>query len=177
WQAEYPAAGNMSVSVNVSGRQFRQSDLIDQIRRILTAADLDPKCLKLEVTETAIMHDPKTAAEMLAELGAEGISLQIDDFGTGYSSLAYLHRFPMHALKIDRSFVNLIGENGENTAISSSVVAMAHNLGMQVIAEGIETPVQLRILKELACDYGQGFFFNKPLSVPDAERLIASQTA
>jgi len=177
WQTEYPAARNMSVSVNVSGRQFRQSDLIDQIKGILSATDLDPKCLKLEVTETAIMHDPKTAADMLAELGAEGIGLQIDDFGTGYSSLAYLHRFPMHALKIDRSFVNLIGENGENTAISSSVVAMAHNLGMQVIAEGIETPVQLRILKELACDYGQGFFFNKPLSVPDAERLIASQTA
>lgn len=176
WQDTHAGGKGMTVSVNVSGKQFRQTDLIDQIKRTLTDTSLEASCLKLEITETAIMDDPKAAADMLGELRDAGISLQIDDFGTGYSSLGYLHKFPMSALKIDRSFVNLIGPAGENAEISSTIVAMAHNLGMQVIAEGIETPNHLRFLKEMKCDYGQGYFFHRPLEESAAEKLIADQS-
>lgn len=174
WQKDHPHGLGKTVSVNVSGRQFRQPDLIREIKGILSDTGLSPGSLKLEVTETAIMDNPQAAAEMLSELRSAGISLQIDDFGTGYSSLGYLHKFPMQALKIDRSFVNLIGERGEDSEIASTIVAMAHNLKMQVIAEGIETGFQLRHLKEMRCDFGQGYFFHRPLAEDAAEKLVAS---
>lgn len=174
WQNAYPQGRAMTVSVNVSGRQFRQPDLIREIKAILADTGLSPGSLKLEVTETAIMDDPLAAAAMLSELRAEGICLQIDDFGTGYSSLGYLHKFPMQALKIDRSFVNLIGERGEDSEIASTIVSMAHNLKMQVIAEGIETEPQLRHLRGMRCDFGQGYFFHRPLEEAAAENLIAA---
>jgi EAL domain-containing protein (putative c-di-GMP-specific phosphodiesterase class I) len=173
WQLGFPHRQDLTISVNVSGKQFRQPDLIRQIDQILSASGLDPKCLKLEVTETAIMDDPDAAAKMLLELREIGISLQIDDFGTGFSSLGYLHKFPMQALKIDRSFVNMIGQQGENAEISSTIIAMAHNLGMQVIAEGIETPMHLHFLKEMGCEFGQGFYFSKPVDELSAEKMIA----
>jgi diguanylate cyclase (GGDEF)-like protein/PAS domain S-box-containing protein len=172
WQRGIPGRENLTISVNVSGKQFRQPDLIAQIDRILNATGLDPKCLKLEITETAIMDDPGAAAKMLMELRQIGISLQIDDFGTGFSSLGYLHKFPMQALKIDRSFVNMIGQQGENAEISSTITTMAHNLGMQVIAEGIETPMHLHFLKQMGCEFGQGFYFSKPVDEEKAEKLL-----
>lgn len=172
WQRGNPARQNLTISVNVSGKQFRQPDLILQIENILHATGLDPKYLKLEVTETAIMDDPDAAAKMLLELRQIGISLQIDDFGTGFSSLGYLHKFPMQALKIDRSFVNMIGQQGENAEISSTIIAMAHNLGMQVIAEGIETPMHLQVLKGMGCEFGQGFYFSRPVDGDKAEKLL-----
>jgi diguanylate cyclase (GGDEF)-like protein/PAS domain S-box-containing protein len=173
WQRGFPERKDLTISVNVSGKQFRQPDLIRQIERILRMTGLDPKCLKLEITETAIMDDPGAAAKMLMELREIGISLQIDDFGTGFSSLGYLHKFPMQALKIDRSFVNMIGQQGENAEISSTITTMAHNLGMQVIAEGIETPMHLHFLKEMGCEFGQGFYFSKPVDEVMAEKLIS----
>ncbi|MDB5051252.1 MAG: hypothetical protein JWO30_4323 [Fibrobacteres bacterium] len=173
WQRGFPQRQDLTISVNVSGKQFKQQDLIRQIDQILSASGLDPKCLKLEVTETAIMDDPNAAAKMLLELREIGISLQIDDFGTGFSSLGYLHKFPMQALKIDRSFVNMIGQEGENAEISSTIITMAHNLGMQVIAEGIETPMHLHFLKEMGCEFGQGFYFSKPVDEVSAEKMIS----
>jgi diguanylate cyclase (GGDEF)-like protein/PAS domain S-box-containing protein len=172
WQRGFPERQDLTISVNVSGKQFRQPDLIRQIEGILSSTGLDPKCLKLEVTETAIMDDPDAAAKMLLELREIGISLQIDDFGTGFSSLGYLHKFPMQALKIDRSFVNMIGQKGENAEISSTITTMAHNLGMQVIAEGIETPMHLHYLKQMGCEFGQGFLFSKPVAEEEAEKLL-----
>jgi diguanylate cyclase (GGDEF)-like protein len=174
WCTEHPHGERISMSVNISGKQFRQPNLIDQIRSILAQAGIRPGSLKLEITETAIMDDPKVAAEMLKELTSAGISLQIDDSGTGYSSLSYLHRFPIQALKIDRSFVQPIGENGENAQIASTIVSMARNLGMQVIAEGIETESQNRALREMGCHFGQGFYFSRPLDEPAADALVAS---
>jgi diguanylate cyclase (GGDEF)-like protein/PAS domain S-box-containing protein len=172
WQRGFPERKDLTISVNVSGKQFRQPDLIRQIETILHATCLDPKCLKLEVTETAIMDNPDAAAKMLQELRQIGIGLQIDDFGTGFSSLGYLHKFPMQALKIDRSFVNMIGRQGENAEISSTIIAMAHNLGMQVIAEGIETPMHLQVLKRIGCEFGQGFYFSRPVDGEAAEKLL-----
>jgi EAL domain-containing protein (putative c-di-GMP-specific phosphodiesterase class I) len=172
WQRGFPQRRDLTISVNVSGKQFRQSDLIRQIERALSQTGLDPKCLKLEITETAIMDDPDAAAKMLLELRKIGISLQIDDFGTGFSSLGYLHKFPMQALKIDRSFVNMIGQQGENAEISSTITTMAHNLGMQVIAEGIETPAHLQCLREMGCEFGQGFYFSRPVDEEKAEKLL-----
>jgi diguanylate cyclase (GGDEF)-like protein/PAS domain S-box-containing protein len=173
WREAHPRDPELTISVNVSGRQFRQPDLIGQIRDILARMRLDPNRLKLEITETAIMDDPKAAARMLAEMRESGIQLQIDDFGTGYSSLAYLHRFPVQALKIDRSFVGMIGPAGENAQIAATVTALAHNLGMQVIAEGIETPDHLRRLREMGCEYGQGYHFSRPVDADAAGKLIA----
>ncbi|HKP97328.1 MAG TPA: EAL domain-containing protein [Fibrobacteria bacterium] len=174
WQRGRAGRRDLTISVNVSGKQFRQPDLIRQIEHVLASTGLDPECLKLEITETAIMDDPDAAAQTLLALRDKGISLQIDDFGTGFSSLGYLHKFPMQALKIDRSFVNMIGQQGENAEISSTIIAMAHNLGMQVIAEGIETPMHLRCLKEMGCEFGQGFLFSRPVDETSAEKLIAA---
>ncbi len=175
WQDSHPGREDLTVSVNVSGKQFRQPDLFRQIVTVLEETGLNPKCLKLEITETAIMEDPEAAARLLIELRNAGIGLQIDDFGTGYSSLGYLHRFPTQALKIDQSFVSKIGRQGENAEIAATIISIAHHLGMQVIAEGIEAPYHLRALKNIGCEYGQGFLFSRPVETDQAEKLIAAQ--
>jgi diguanylate cyclase (GGDEF)-like protein/PAS domain S-box-containing protein len=172
WQKRYPSDPPLSISVNLSGRQFAQPNLIEQVRHILEDTKLDPRSLKLEITESVVMDNIDTATEMLRQLRALGVQLSIDDFGTGYSSLSYLHRFPIDTLKIDRSFVSQMVDNNENIEIVRTIVMLAQNLGMDVVAEGVETKEQLALLRKLGCENGQGYFFSRPVSVGGAEKII-----
>src|SRR5205085_3615734 len=143
-------------------------NLIDQIKETLNATQLDPCCLQLEITESVVMENAETAATMLKQLRALGLKLSIDDFGTGYSSLSYLHRFPVSTLKIDRSFIGRMGAGDENSEIVRTIITLANNLGMQVVAEGVETEAQLAQLRELKCAYGQGYLFSRPVEMAQA---------
>ena len=174
WQTQHPERPPLSVSVNLSSKQFTQPDLIAQIQQALEETGLAPSSLKLEITESVVMENIEKAAEMLRELRALGVELSIDDFGTGYSSLSYLHRFPIDTLKIDRSFVTRMAENNENMEIVRTIVMLAHNLKMNVVAEGVETEQQLMQLMALGCGYAQGFYFSKPLDAKIATRLLAA---
>jgi diguanylate cyclase (GGDEF)-like protein/PAS domain S-box-containing protein len=171
WQQKFPAEKPLYMTVNLSARQFTQPDLIDQIRDILTETGVDPAYLKLEITESMVMDDFESAAAMLFQLRALGVRLSIDDFGTGYSSLTYLHRFPIDTLKIDRTFVACMDK--ENMEIVRTILMLAENLGMDAVAEGVETQEQLNLLRSLNCQNGQGFFFSKPLDVAGAEAIIS----
>ncbi len=173
WQIEHPAYTDLKISVNLSGKQLLESDLIEQIDLILQETGLASKHLKLEVTESILMENLDEATKMLLALRERDIQLSIDDFGTGYSSLSYLHRFPVNTLKIDRSFINEMQNNG-NSAIVKVIVTLAHMLNMDVIAEGIETSSQLKELKSLNCEQGQGYLFAKPLNSKEAEALLVS---
>ncbi|WP_434421326.1 putative bifunctional diguanylate cyclase/phosphodiesterase [Nannocystis pusilla] len=170
WHAKYPHREALSISVNLSGKQFAQPALI---AKALHESMLVPSSLKLEITESVIMEDPKTASELIEQLRLEQVHSYVDDFGTGYSSLSYLHRFPMSALKIDRSFISNIGPDGENAEIVRTIVTLAHNLGMSVIAEGVETRAQLDLLAEMGCEFGQGYYFSRPVNRGVAESMIS----
>ncbi|WP_144144445.1 EAL domain-containing protein [Paraburkholderia sp. BCC1884] len=170
WQDEgLPPA---RVSVNLSARVFQQRDIAKLVMQVLAETGLEPQYLELELTESTIMRNAEEAVSMLNELHALGIGLAIDDFGTGYSSLSYLKRFPVDRLKIDRSFVSDIGVSGDDETITSAIIALAHSLKLQVIAEGVETSAQLDFLKERACDEMQGFYFAKPLTTEAISELL-----
>lgn len=173
WQERFRSVHNLTMSVNLSGRQLSQTNLLSQIDEILECTGIEPSCLKLEITESVLMDNAATSISILEELRSRNIGLCIDDFGTGYSSLSYLHRFPINTLKIDRSFVNEMGGDDENSEIVRAIVMLAHNLGMYVVAEGVETEKHLVQLWALQCEYGQGYFFSKPVSAADAELLMA----
>ncbi len=173
WQDQF-GGRVLTLSANLSSKQFLQHDLIERIQNALEISDLAHICLKLEITEGVLMNDPEAAAALLTELRALGIRLSIDDFGTGYSSLSYLHRFPLDTLKIDQSFVKRMQEDGQGGEIVTTIVQLAGNLKMDVIAEGIETDFQLAGLREMGCDYGQGYFFSRPLTADKASELLAS---
>lgn len=158
--------------MNLSGKQFSQPDLIQQIDEILQETGLDPRSLSLEITESMIMENDEAATTMLLQFRDLGVELSIDDFGTGYSSLGRLYRFPINVLKIDRSFVSGIGINQGNLEIIEAIVTLAHELGMEVTAEGVETAEQLAQLRKLKCEYGQGYLFSQPLNSKAAEALI-----
>ena len=175
WHQKFPANPPLTVSVNLSNQQFKQPDLIHRIREILQETQLDPRTLKLEITEGVIMDNAESAVAILAELKKLQIQLYIDDFGTGYSSLSRLHTFPTDALKIDRAFVSRMTEDKGNEAIVQTILILASHLDMDVIAEGIETIDQLNLLRALQCEYGQGFFFSKPVDSIAATLLIESQ--
>lgn len=171
WLTQYPVLDprfKVVISVNLSSRQFTQPDLVEQIVAILKETQLEARYLKLEITESVIMSNPETTAKMLNRLKDEGIQVSIDDFGTGYSSLSYLYRLPIDTLKIDRSFVNSIDVDGEKLELVRTIVSLAWNLGMDVIAEGVETAMQLAQLKALRCESAQGYYFSKPLKAEDA---------
>jgi diguanylate cyclase (GGDEF)-like protein/PAS domain S-box-containing protein len=175
WHRRFPAREDLSVSVNLSSKQFAQPDLIDRIDQILAESGLPGERLTIEITESVLMENSVSAATMLDELRARGIKLCIDDFGTGYSSLSYLHSFPLDRLKLDHTFVSRIAVNPRNLEIVRAVVHLAHNLGMQVIAEGVEDAEQLDRLAELGCDYGQGFLFCRPAAAEDLEEILAGE--
>jgi diguanylate cyclase (GGDEF)-like protein/PAS domain S-box-containing protein len=174
WQQTYPASPPLFVSVNLSVKQFNQPGLVDNIANLLQEFQLQPRCLKLEITESVFSDNMDAAVGLLTQLRELGVQLSIDDFGTGYSSLSYLQRFPIDTLKIDRSFVTQMMENEENVAIVRTIVALAQNLGMDVVAEGVETEDQLRLLKKLECENGQGYLFSTPLGGRQLEAFIAS---
>ncbi len=173
WQVQLPADPQLTVSVNLSARQCSQADLVQKIAGALQSTGLAASNLKLELTESMIVEDAESTSAMLSELRALGVQVQIDDFGTGYSSLGYLQRLPIDTLKIDRTFVNRIGNNGSGAEIVQTILALAHDLGMKVVAEGIETDEQLTKLKTLNCEYGQGYLFTKPVDGPAAKALLA----
>ena len=170
WQWQSSANRNIFMSVNLSSKQVAQRDLVSSIREILEETNVEAKHLKLEITESAVMENPDMAARLLKRLKAMGVQLSIDDFGTGYSSLGYLHRFPVNTLKIDRSFVGRIGEAAENIEIVRTIISLAENMGMEVVAEGVETLSQLNQLRKLKCQYGQGYLFSRPV---EAEAVTA----
>ena len=162
----------LSMSVNLSARQFSQLDLIEQIQGVLEETGLPPARLKLEITESVIMENPEIAVAMLHRMRELGTRLVIDDFGTGYSSLSYLLRFPADTLKIDRSFVAALGKGGKNEDIVGAIVSLAKSLEMDVVAEGVENQEQSAILKALGCGYAQGFYFSEPLDADAARKLL-----
>jgi EAL domain-containing protein (putative c-di-GMP-specific phosphodiesterase class I) len=175
WRQELVEAAALTVSVNLSARQFSQGDVLALTDEALSLSGLPASALRLELTESAIMEDAREAARKLHQLRELGVGLDIDDFGTGYSSLSYLRRFPIHALKIDRSFVDGLGHDEEDLAIVRTIVTLAGNLGVDTIAEGIEGPPQLDQLRSLGCPLGQGYHFARPLwpdQIPKALRSV-----
>ncbi|MBP6002848.1 MAG: bifunctional diguanylate cyclase/phosphodiesterase [Pyrinomonadaceae bacterium] len=172
WQSRNPNGVPLSVAVNLSGKHFGHPNLVDQINAVLYETGISPKSLKLELTESAIMENAETAILMLKEIKKTGVQISIDDFGTGYSSLSYLHKFPIDLLKVDRSFVSAMEENTENGEIVKTVIALAKALKLSVVAEGIESIHQFHQLRNLNCEYGQGYLFSKPLPVAEIEKLL-----
>jgi len=162
----------IKVAVNLSVRQFRQKGLVKSIATILNDVGLDPRNLELEVTESMVMHSADEVIRTLWELEHLGVQLSVDDFGTGYSSLSYLKRFPVHRLKIDRTFVRDIGSDPDDTAIVQSIIALGHALKMKVVAEGVETEEQRAFLIASDCDEAQGFHFARPMPFEDILALL-----
>jgi diguanylate cyclase (GGDEF)-like protein len=178
WQHAGQLSGDARISVNVSGRQLSDQAFPQHVRAAVVEAGLPGDALRLEVTESSLMQDCERTRSIIAEVCATGAGLHLDDFGTGYSSLTALRQFPVDALKIDRSFVSsLDAGDGGSEAIVRSTVALGHSLGLRVIAEGVETPEQLDRLRELKCDYGQGFLFSKPISAEQIDELLAGWSA
>jgi diguanylate cyclase (GGDEF)-like protein/PAS domain S-box-containing protein len=172
WRDDIGFTSPFALHVNLPGRQFSQADLVGQIRATLDEAHLEPGDLRLEITESVVMERPENARTMLVQLRELGVRLSIDDFGTGYSSLAYLQQFPIDTLKIDRSFVSGIGAQGENSQIARTIIDIGHNLGMVVVAEGVETLDQLAQLRKLRCESAQGYLFSKPVDVDSTRALL-----
>ena len=187
WRDAYPdIASGLRVSVNVSGRQFAKPGLIDHVESALADCGLPAACLTLEITESVMMTNADQAAATLTALHQRGITIAVDDFGVGYSSLSQLHRFPIDALKIDRSFTARLGDDKpapeptperrhSDAEIVRTIITLAHDLGLTVTAEGIENALQLHRLKALHCEFGQGYLFAKPLAPEEIERLLADK--
>jgi len=176
WQEQFPSDPPLTISINVSNKQISQPDFIRQIKHILELTALNPQSLKLEITESFLMEDKKIET-VLSQLKEMDIQIHIDDFGTGYSSLSYIQQFPVSALKIDRSFINKMGLEGEDSEIVKAIVNLAHNLKMDVIAEGVEKEEHLSILKALKCKYVQGYFFSQPLNSQEANNLLLAASS
>jgi EAL domain-containing protein (putative c-di-GMP-specific phosphodiesterase class I) len=174
WRTEGVVGPEVTVSVNVSIRQITDAGLVAQVRTALSEAGLPAANLVLEITESTLIQNPQLVRTVLQQLIHLGVAVQLDDFGTGYSSLTVLHDFPGDTLKIDRTFVDTMTDRPESQAIIRSIVGLAHNLGLRVIAEGIEHADQLRALLELGCEYGQGYHFARPLPTQEIEALLAS---
>jgi EAL domain-containing protein (putative c-di-GMP-specific phosphodiesterase class I) len=168
----------LAVSVNLSARTLHDTELPDTVAAVLRAHDLAPSRLTLEITETGLMSDPARSLQVVSRLAELGVNIAIDDFGTGYSSLAYLKNLPVNVLKIDRSFVRGLAreENHKDIAIVRSIIAMAHLLRLQVVAEGIETPEELALLHGLGCDMAQGYHVSRPLAATDLQRWVQTST-
>jgi EAL domain-containing protein (putative c-di-GMP-specific phosphodiesterase class I) len=175
WQMRYPEFNAMSLSVNLSCKQFLQSDLATRVDEVMKQTHVDESTisLNLEITETVVMQNASCSTDIFRDLKALGIKLAVDDFGTGYSSLAYLQSFPVDMLKIDKQFVSRIDSNKDSYAIVKTVVDLSSNLGLAVVAEGVETQEQFRLLSEMGCQYAQGYYFSRPVPAEDAEALLA----
>jgi EAL domain-containing protein (putative c-di-GMP-specific phosphodiesterase class I) len=160
------------VSVNLSGSLLQQGNVVEMIREILEETGISPASLKIELTESVFLETSPSVNQQLQNIYDLGIQLQIDDFGTGYSSLAYLQRFPIKAIKIDRSFISKIDAEYSGTEIVQAIIILARDLGLETIAEGIETISQLHWLKEAGCDYGQGYLLYRPMDAESTEKLL-----
>jgi diguanylate cyclase (GGDEF)-like protein len=174
WRHEFPECGDLTINVNLSARQCLQDDLVPSLARVLEETGLPPARLKLEITEGVVLESSESVVAVLGAIRGLGVQLGLDDFGTGYSALSYLRHFPFQTLKIDRAFVEGLQADGSSEIIKA-IVALAGGLAMDVTAEGIETAEQVRDLRDLACQYGQGYFFFKPLSKEDARAVLQSR--
>ncbi len=172
WHNSPDANKSLTMSVNISPKQLAHPDFLDKIDKILGNTGVESTSVNLEITESSLMENPAAAVEIFLELRKRGIHLSIDDFGTGYSSLSHLSRFPLTTLKIDRSFVKQMGESGANSSLIWTIVTLAHNLGLDVVAEGVETALQLELLKKLRCEKVQGYFFSTPIAAEAATALL-----
>ncbi len=173
WQQQFPSLEPLSMSVNLSGKHFESPGLVAFFDHMLQDRKLDPSCLKLEITETAVIKNPEAAATTLKQLQTRGLQICLDDFGTGYASLSYLQAFPFHILKIDRSFIHKLGASQrDNTAITKAIVKLGNTLGLGIVAEGIEEWEQVDHLKTLDCSHGQGYLFSRPMSSLDATDFL-----
>jgi EAL domain-containing protein (putative c-di-GMP-specific phosphodiesterase class I) len=177
WRKVLPEYNNLIISVNISGKHLADTRLVRDVKKALRLSGLPPTSLKLEITESTAMENAEHTIDVLNKLKRLGVQISIDDFGTGYSSLSYLHELPFDTLKIDRSFVMNSGENGENSQLLQTIISLTKNLKKKVIAEGIETEVQLSLLVDLGCDYGQGYLFSKPQPSEKMENLLYKQTS
>jgi len=160
------------IAINLSARQFQHKNLEANVRRILRETELEPSLIQFELTESLLMKEPEAAARTLRGLKQAGITISVDDFGTGYSSLAYLKRFPIDALKIDRAFIRDVTNDPEDAAITLAIIGLAHSLKLKVVAEGVETEGQLRFLRAHNCDEMQGYYFAWPMSVSDCTQAL-----
>ncbi|MHA1166124.1 MAG: putative bifunctional diguanylate cyclase/phosphodiesterase, partial [Alphaproteobacteria bacterium] len=175
WQKAFPRANSpIFVSVNVSSAQVFRKDLLQQIRSTLSRDSVPRGTLWLEVTESLVMENPEQAIEILGHLKGMGAGLSLDDFGTGYSSLNYLHRFPVDTIKVDKSFLHDAGSGGTTQVILRSIMAMAHELGKKVVAEGVEASEDADFLRSIGCEYAQGFYFGEPMSEKGAMSLVSA---
>jgi diguanylate cyclase (GGDEF)-like protein len=174
WQADHQVARAMSMSINMSSKQLMQEDMVEVIVRALGDSGLDPTCLRLELTESVLMDNADSAVAKLSQLRTLGVQVYIDDFGTGYSSLSYLQRLPVDTLKIDRTFISQLGLQAESIEIVSAIITLARNLGMSVAAEGVETAEQAEGLRALDCEFGQGYYFHRPLEGSAVEALFSN---
>ena len=177
WQAEFPSNPPLTLSVNITTKEFAQPDLASEIGKTLAQLGFDPGCLQLEIIETIAMGDAEKSGQVLAQLKALGVRLSIDDFGTGYSSLSRLRRIPVDTLKIDRAFIMNMDTDPENLEIVRTIILLAHNLGLKVVAEGTETEKHIDQLKQLNCEMAQGYFFSKPADDKAMLKLLASNYA
>jgi diguanylate cyclase (GGDEF)-like protein/PAS domain S-box-containing protein len=175
-RATFPGSGDFHMAVNLSARQLARPEIVEEVRAILRETGLDPRALILEITESVMMQDMELSIERLTELKGLGIQLAIDDFGTGYSSLNYVRRFPVDILKVDKSFIDGVGEGGESGALTAAVIELAGILNLRPVAEGIERADQLQRLLEMHCDLGQGFYFAKPLPTKELVALIRERS-
>jgi EAL domain-containing protein (putative c-di-GMP-specific phosphodiesterase class I) len=171
WHTRYPQL-DLEMSVNLSVRQYQHPGIVEEVASILADSGLPATRLRLEITETVIMDEGESSQITLNEFRNLGVQLAIDDFGSGYSSLGYLRRYPVDVLKIDREFIDGLGEDPQDAAIISTISSLAHTLGMVVTAEGIETSEQVEQVKKLACDRAQGYFFSQPLNAERADSLL-----
>jgi diguanylate cyclase (GGDEF)-like protein len=176
WQDRIPSGQKLFVNVNISGKQFAQPEFVEQIEQVLIETGLSPTNLKLEITESVLINNYATANAIFHKLANLGIQFEIDDFGTGYSSIGYLRHFPIHTIKIDKTFIRDMNAGTRGIDLIQTMISMANNLGMETIAEGVESEDQLQKLLEMKCNYGQGYYLSLPLESDEAERFIQETT-
>jgi len=174
WQSQFPSSPALTMSVNITPKEFSQPDLASEIRKTLESTGLDPSCLQLEIVETIAMGDAEKSGHVLSELKALGVRLSIDDFGTGYSSLSRLRRIPVDTLKIDRAFISQMDSDPESLEIVRVIIMLAHNLGLKVVAEGTETQAHVDQLKQLNCEMAQGYLYSRPADEQAMLKLLAA---
>ncbi|MBT3056051.1 MAG: EAL domain-containing protein [Candidatus Thiodiazotropha sp. (ex Codakia orbicularis)] len=175
WQHDVPEAKGLdTVSVNVSSRQFHEQDFIEKVERAVVQSGIDPRCVELEVTEGLLLEDIEDTVRKMTRLRDFGLRFAIDDFGTGYSSLAYLKRLPLNRLKIDQSFVRDVYKDPQDAAIVSTIIAMARNLNLDVIAEGVESPSEVEFLHQAGCESFQGYYFGRPMKAGGIVDLLVA---
>ena len=174
WDRDHPEAAGLVINVNLSARQCMQPDLVGDLRRVLAESGLAPERLKLEITESIVLENSDAVVALLNEVRALGVQLGLDDFGMGYSALSYLQRFPFQTLKIDRSFVNGMNDSS-NAEIIRAIISLAAGLAMNVTAEGVETAEQAASLRSLDCEFGQGFYFCRPMAASDVPAILKAR--